>query len=126
MGGDETTLRSIERDLKTKDMLFTREGLGDSWKLMQILSRLGKETPASSRIEDETVESRIASDAMFGAIKDGIGFGLFISPFGTPIRSLIRAVPEEFMRHHIGDTEWIDHLLDACIESYEETYGVIQ
>lgn len=115
--GDEALLRSIERDLKTKDLMFIQEGHGRNWILMQILSRLGDESR-----QDETVDVTLASEAIFGAIKDGIGFGLFITPRGP----LHGTIPEEFMKYHIGDTQWIGDLLDASMEKYEELYGVLR
>ena len=125
--GTEARLHSIERDFKTKDVFFLGQGLGSSWILMEVLSRLGQETSSPVGAQSETVDVSVASEALFGAIKDGIAFGLFISPrfYGTPLQLLVRAIPEEFKRYHIGESKWIDDLLDSCIRNYEEVYDVI-
>ena len=119
--GVEARLRSIERDFKTKDV-FVGQGVGAHWILMEVLSRFGQETSSPVGTQSETVGVSVASEALFGAIKDGMAFGLFISPrfSGTPLQSLVRAIPEEFMRYHIGDTKWVDDLLDACVRNHEE------
>ena len=126
-GGVEARLRSIERDFKTKDIFFLGQGLGSNWILMEVLSRLGQEISTPVGSQSEAVDVSVAYETLFGAIKDGIAFGLFISPrfYGTPLQSLVQAIPEEFRRHHVGETKWIDDLLDLCIRNYEEVYGVI-
>lgn len=118
--GEEALFSSIEQDFNANFDRYEREGKGGSWILMYVLMRLMPLSSLDSMKSGADIDLDLLTESLFGAMKDGIGYILFL-----PRESLLREFEDKLKGYYVGGTELVDTSLDQALETYEKTYGVI-
>ena len=111
---------SIEQDFKANFERYERQGQGGSWIIMHVLMRLMPVSSLSSMREADDVNVDLVAESLFGAVKDGIGYILFL-----PRESLVTEFDRKLGAFYVGGTELVDSSLDEALRTYEQTYDVI-
>ena len=135
--GDEALLYGIESEVKS-NFIRSRE----MTKMHQLLRSIGGEVkdnrksnflgisamrlmPHTAPIQFEDIPTAVSPlivfETLFGAMKDGIAYGLF-----APNESLPEAISREIALYGIKEPFGVEESLEVAIQGYEEVLGVIR
>ena len=118
--GEEALFSSIEQDFKANFDRYERQGQAGSWILMYVLMRLMPLSSLDSMKNGADIDVDLLTESLFGAMKDGIGYILFL-----PRESLLEEFESKLKEYYVGGTELVDAALDQALDIYEQTYGAI-
>ena len=133
--GDEALLYIMESEVKGKlaqsrslsemnQLIHSVEGeVKDNEYLLRIAAMRLMPNAAPTQFEDMPVSVDVSTvlEALFGALKDGIAYGLFV-----PNESLAEAISHEIARYGIKEPYDVEESLETAIQGYEKVLGVIR
>ena len=119
--GDDALLYAVEKGFESD--LERWRGLGEDggWILMHVLMRLTPVSSLGQGREVSEVGGDVLFESLFGAMRDGIAYILFLSS-----QSHLDEFERKLETLYTGSAELVDASLDASLEAYEKTHGVIQ